>query len=433
MPARALKAPLLRRMSAAAVLTALCAPLLVTTEASAASVSTWDKVAACESSGNWSIVSANRLYYGGLQLSLDNWRHYGGLNYAARPDLATKQQQILIAEKILADQGAGAWPACAPGTGLATDRTDPYPAPTPAPAPSWKAQVLVNGGGGIFHATRDASGNWSGFANVAAQTGDIGPVGSLADAGINGDTHVVAVGGNGDIYHAVRFADGQWGAFGDVSSQAGSLSSVTKVSAVSIGSELNVLAVASGRLFHTVRHADGTWAAFADVQSQAGSLPAAVTSASEASVNGQLQVAAVAGGRVYHSVRAANGTWSAWGDVYSMAGDAGAATDVAMTGTGADVQIVIASNGGTKQYHGARLASGQWMPLSDLAPVAGSFTTTSVSAATVAGELQATFVTTDNRVLHAIRHTDGSWQNATAINLTGVYGNHYAASITGTL
>ncbi|MEU4864060.1 transglycosylase family protein [Kitasatospora aureofaciens] len=418
-----------------ALATASLAALGVVTAAAgsahAASVATWDRVAQCESTGNWSINTGNG-YYGGLQINLHNWRYYGGLNYAARPDLATKQQQILIAEKLLADQGAGAW-SCAPGTGLATDRTDPYPAPTPAPAPTWKSQVLVNGGGGIYHAICDASGNWSGFANVAAQTGDIGPVGSLADAGINGDTHVVAVGGNGDIYHAVRFADGQWGAFGDVSSQAGSLSSVTKVSAVSVGSELNVLAVASGRLFHTVRHADGTWTAFGDVQSQAGLLPAAVTSASEASVNGQLQVVAVAGGRVYHSIRAADGTWSAWGDVYSMAGDAGAATDVAMAGTGADMQIVIASNGGAKQYHGARLASGQWMPLSDLAPVAGSFTTTSVSVASVAGELQATFVTTDNRVLHAIRHTDGSWQNATAVNLTGVYGNHYAASITGTL
>ncbi|MFG2841660.1 hypothetical protein ACGF12_00575 [Kitasatospora sp. NPDC048296] len=165
----------------------------------------------------------------------------------------------------------------------------------------------------------------------------------------------------------------------------------------------------------------------------AGGLPAAVTSASEASVNGQLQVVAVAGGRVYHSIRGTDGTWSPWGDVYSMAGDAGAATDVAVTGTGADMQIVIASNGGTKQYHGARLASGQWMPLTDLTSVAGSFTTTSVSAGTVAGELQATFVTTDNRILHAIRYTDGSWQNAAAIDLTGVYGNHYAAGITGTL
>ncbi|MGW3046392.1 transglycosylase family protein, partial [Kitasatospora sp. NPDC001159] len=150
MPARTLKASVLRRTSAAAVLMALSVPLLAPTEASAASVATWDKVAACESSGNWSI-NTNNGYYGGLQISLDNWRHYGGLNYAPRPDLATKQQQILIAEKILADQGAGAW-SCAPGTGLATDHTNPYPAPTPAPASP----------NHVYDNIRFANGTWQG-------------------------------------------------------------------------------------------------------------------------------------------------------------------------------------------------------------------------------------------------------------------------------
>ena len=54
----------------------------------------------------------------------------GGTAYAAYPHQATKKEQILISEKILADQGAGAW-TCSPGTGLSTDHTDPYP-PTPA-------------------------------------------------------------------------------------------------------------------------------------------------------------------------------------------------------------------------------------------------------------------------------------------------------------
>ncbi|MGW6691987.1 transglycosylase family protein [Streptomyces sp. NPDC054961] len=95
-------------------------------------MSTWDKVAECESGGRWDINTGTP-YYGGLQISLYNWRHYGGTDYAPRPDLATKKQQILIAEKILADQGAGAW-SCSPGTGLATDHADPYPAdPTPIP------------------------------------------------------------------------------------------------------------------------------------------------------------------------------------------------------------------------------------------------------------------------------------------------------------
>ena len=79
--------------------------------ASAAPDSTWDSVAQCESSGNWSINTGNG-YYGGLQFSQSTWNAYGGQEYAARADLATKEQQIAIAEKTLAGQGWGAW-ACA--------------------------------------------------------------------------------------------------------------------------------------------------------------------------------------------------------------------------------------------------------------------------------------------------------------------------------
>ncbi|MGC9411327.1 transglycosylase family protein, partial [Streptomyces sp. DZ1-3] len=120
----------------AAALTGLLALPLLGTPASAASVSTWDKVAQCESGGDWTIVSnTTPAYYGGLQISLHNWRYYGGTAYAPYPNQATKKEQILIAEKILADQGAGAW-SCSPGTGLATDHADPYPDPEPDPKPT---------------------------------------------------------------------------------------------------------------------------------------------------------------------------------------------------------------------------------------------------------------------------------------------------------
>jgi Transglycosylase-like domain len=71
----------------------------------------WDAVARCESGGNWSINTGNG-YYGGLQFSQSTWNAYGGAAYAARADLATKSQQIAIAEKVLVGQGAGAWPIC---------------------------------------------------------------------------------------------------------------------------------------------------------------------------------------------------------------------------------------------------------------------------------------------------------------------------------
>jgi nucleoid-associated protein YgaU len=79
--------------------------------ASAAPDSTWDAVANCESTNNWSINTGNG-YYGGLQFSQSTWDAYGGQDYAARADLASRDQQIAVAESTLAGQGWGAW-ACA--------------------------------------------------------------------------------------------------------------------------------------------------------------------------------------------------------------------------------------------------------------------------------------------------------------------------------
>jgi LysM repeat protein len=91
--------------------TAIAVPLIGATSSSAASVSTWDAVAQCESGGDWSINTGNG-YYGGLQFSQSSWEAAGGLQYASRADLATKDQQIAAAEKLLALQGPGAW-SCA--------------------------------------------------------------------------------------------------------------------------------------------------------------------------------------------------------------------------------------------------------------------------------------------------------------------------------
>ncbi|TFV81449.1 hypothetical protein E4P40_15760 [Blastococcus sp. CT_GayMR20] len=71
----------------------------------------WDAVAMCESGGNWSINTGNG-YYGGLQFSSSTWLGFGGGDYAPRADLATKAEQIAVAEKVLAVQGRGAWPTC---------------------------------------------------------------------------------------------------------------------------------------------------------------------------------------------------------------------------------------------------------------------------------------------------------------------------------
>jgi nucleoid-associated protein YgaU len=82
--------------------------------ADAAPTSTWDKIAACESGGNWHINTGNG-YYGGLQFSMGTWRAHGGSGNPAR---ASKGTQIRIAEKVLSNQGWGAWPSCSSRLGL---------------------------------------------------------------------------------------------------------------------------------------------------------------------------------------------------------------------------------------------------------------------------------------------------------------------------
>ncbi len=76
--------------------------------------SVWDKLAQCESGGNWSINTGNG-YYGGLQFSLSTWRAYGGSGY---PHQASREEQIAIAKKLQAAAGWGSWPACSSKLGL---------------------------------------------------------------------------------------------------------------------------------------------------------------------------------------------------------------------------------------------------------------------------------------------------------------------------
>jgi uncharacterized protein YabE (DUF348 family)/transposase len=71
----------------------------------------WDALAACESSGNWAINTGNG-FYGGAQFDQNTWERSGGLRYAPRADLATREEQIAIAEVTRARQGRGAWPVC---------------------------------------------------------------------------------------------------------------------------------------------------------------------------------------------------------------------------------------------------------------------------------------------------------------------------------
>jgi len=149
--------------------------LALAAPASAATDSTWDSVAQCESSGNWSINTGNG-YFGGLQFSQSTWDAYGGGAYASRADLATRSQQIVIAEKTLAGQGWGAW-TCAAIVG-ATGGVDLRNSAVPADNSS------TTGNSGTTASTTSASAGSSSGADAAAPTATDAPAApSLAATG----------------------------------------------------------------------------------------------------------------------------------------------------------------------------------------------------------------------------------------------------------
>lgn len=92
----------------------------------------WDQVARCESGGNWAINTGNG-YYGGVQFTPGTWASHGGGEFAPSAQLATREQQIAVAERVLATQGRGAWPVCGHGLSSATLRDVPAPAAMDAP------------------------------------------------------------------------------------------------------------------------------------------------------------------------------------------------------------------------------------------------------------------------------------------------------------
>jgi resuscitation-promoting factor RpfA len=99
-----------------------------------AATTVWDKVAQCESGGNWKINTGNG-YYGGVQFSARTWKAYGGTIYASRANLATEAEQIAVARRVLAGQGPRAWPVCGRRAGLtkSNGKADRYATPTTNP------------------------------------------------------------------------------------------------------------------------------------------------------------------------------------------------------------------------------------------------------------------------------------------------------------
>ncbi|MGW0735784.1 transglycosylase family protein [Streptomyces sp. NPDC002851] len=86
-----------------------------------ANKSRWTCIAECESGGRWHANTGNG-HYGGLQFGQPTWEAHGGLAYAPRADLATRAEQIKVAEKVLETQGWNAWPVCAKRYGFGSGR-----------------------------------------------------------------------------------------------------------------------------------------------------------------------------------------------------------------------------------------------------------------------------------------------------------------------
>ncbi|MEE9244121.1 MAG: transglycosylase family protein [Mycobacterium sp.] len=113
---------------------ALCA------QAAAATDAEWDRVAGCESGGNWAINTGNG-YHGGLQFSPGTWSGHGGGEYAPAAYLATREEQIAVAERVLATQGKGAWPSCGGPLSAATPRDVVKDEPQPLDAAGMNGEL----------------------------------------------------------------------------------------------------------------------------------------------------------------------------------------------------------------------------------------------------------------------------------------------------
>ncbi|QES47228.1 hypothetical protein DEJ50_04655 [Streptomyces venezuelae] len=309
----------------------------------------------------------------------------------------------------------------------------------PQPVKHWRTHVTVEASGQAFHSVRAEDGTWTPFGNIGTEGGAgavPGGVRSTAEAGVDGDTHVLAVSGAGGLFHTVRSTSGEWTGFGDVRDATGASlpAAVTQVAAASIGAELHVAVVADGTIHHTVRKADGTWLPFGEVGRPSGK---AVSKVAVARVGGELQIMALSDGTLQHAIRKADGHWTEFGDAGAEMGASGAGItridDLAVAGTGpGDLQVVLSADGGTRQFHGARYADGSWAPVGDLGFVLGNVSVTDVSVAAVADELHAALVTTDGRVLHTIRRQNASWTAAGSVDLAGIAGAPTGVAVTGT-
>ena len=190
-----------RGLAAAAITGAGAAGLAgMAAPANAASMD-WDALAQCESGGNWSINTGNG-FSGGLQFTPSTWAAFGG---TGDPANASREQQIAVAERVLAEQGPGAWPACTAKLGMTGATANPqaaapveqapvteipvqtYSAPVEAPAPA-PAPAPVEAPAPTYTAPVEAA------APVEVPATSQGPAAAVPAPAVSGETYTVQAG-----------------------------------------------------------------------------------------------------------------------------------------------------------------------------------------------------------------------------------------------
>ncbi|WP_308072750.1 transglycosylase family protein [Streptomyces bambusae] len=371
--------------------------------ASAASVATWDKVAACESTNNWSINTGNGLY-GGLQIMKPTWDAFGGRTYAAYPHQATKQQQILIAEKILAGQGAGAWGGCGKSAGLAYDHADPYPTGTTPTAPVSKA-------GDFYHAIRQVDGSWTGFKPLGGYDG--APFFNGRQEAItatpDGSVQVLGTGSDGNLYHTARYSNGSWTGWGPLDGANGAARFGARGQAIAgmPNGDAQVMAIGNdGKIYHNARFKSGSWQGWQQIGDwQAQRIAAA------AMPDGGMQVLIVGtDGNVYHNLRTVAGVWQGWHAVGGVGGAAtfqGGVPAIAGLPNG-DSQLLAVGNDG-RTYHNIRRADGSWQGWGAVDGISNWPKSLAITGMPN-GDSQILVTAADSSTFHNIRFANGSWQ-----------------------
>ncbi|WP_018599234.1 transglycosylase family protein [Mycobacterium sp. 155] len=145
--------------TAALVLAPLTSSFGLSTPTAAADTVNWDAIAACESGGNWSTDTGNGAY-GGLQFKPATWAAHGGVG---SPATASREEQIRVAENVLATQGLGAWPKCGAQGGAPVGWSAPAPVATTGCAAVRPGAVL-----GIFDLRRLCSTLLNPLASLGA-------------------------------------------------------------------------------------------------------------------------------------------------------------------------------------------------------------------------------------------------------------------------